>query len=454
MELSQILSNSTDLSAEVQFSRNENPIYDTVAASEAQTLLRNSSVTYHALNDSLKRNLKGKRKANGTEKQSLQTKPAIKAPLLPVALRSNVGGRTGITKVGVVRGDMDYSEVYGGMGGVNIAPPRPNPPLVNLRQNKVLPPSPGVVKLGVADPNPNEQGDNAPIYCEPLTQRISPPLSSNSGQTSLQPKPPGIRKLGTKKNGDCDDVFYSGVGGARDSPPPPCSKQSLSPNNGRSGDSRPAITRVGVSNGSMDERGEIYMSPEEMQQPPRTRPHSETSRRHPEIGIFRSRVRSDSSVKVDHQPPTGVIGNGERVTVQGVGVRGEGELVKPRRMNAPPPKPPRPWRATREPQAEETDAAKQPPRLVKPGEILKVECYANVLSCKPLTIYCTVSMSVIESVLFLSLVFCQTTSQATSLMYCMCSQCNVSDYRNTVNLLTENAFIFLYLSFHRTMEYY
>lgn len=57
-ELSTILGDA-DLLKDVRWSQSdENPIYDLVAASEAQTLLRNSDVTYKTLNQSFKRQMK------------------------------------------------------------------------------------------------------------------------------------------------------------------------------------------------------------------------------------------------------------------------------------------------------------------------------------------------------------------------------------------------------------
>ena len=101
-EVSKILGNSHDLSREVEFSREKNPLYNTAAASEAQTLLRNSNVTFTALNRSFKKNQSPDRSplssvsssadvradplVSGVERQQqlVQTKPPGKrAPLLP-----------------------------------------------------------------------------------------------------------------------------------------------------------------------------------------------------------------------------------------------------------------------------------------------------------------------------------------------------------------------------------
>ena len=107
-EVSQILGSSHDLAREVEFSRDKNPLYDTAAASEAQTLLRNSNVTFKALNRSFKKNQstgrsplsstssdtgvraeRGSPLVNGIERQQepLQKKqakhPGKRTPLLP-----------------------------------------------------------------------------------------------------------------------------------------------------------------------------------------------------------------------------------------------------------------------------------------------------------------------------------------------------------------------------------
>ena len=67
-ELSNILGD-TDLLKDVRWSQHdENPIYDLVAANEAQTLLRNSDVTYKTLSASFKRQMKLRQVGEGKQK--------------------------------------------------------------------------------------------------------------------------------------------------------------------------------------------------------------------------------------------------------------------------------------------------------------------------------------------------------------------------------------------------
>ena len=324
-EVSQILTGSDDLSAEVQFSRDENPIYDTVAASEAQTLLRNSSVTFRALNRSFKKNkirqlekdppVKGKddKVKPRNNKQTKPTPPIKKLPILPPAKAKHTSG----TKSPGI--------------AMETEPGTRHPALLYP-----APRSSGVPKLVGMEVKQAEV-----LYEEAVPIRGA--LNDS--------KSPGITRLGAVEL-DEDSEVYGEMGDEKSTqlvvdhdyeeieltPPLPL-KSSL-------------ISKIGVvSSKSMSTSGDLYTNPEEMMPPPA-----------PVRGNHRARIPSDSGVK------------GRECLAE------DGEK-KPPKVDVRPPKPPRAKRKKdlERRTVDESDGSKQRPRALKPGELLKVRQTAGIL---------------------------------------------------------------------------
>ena len=124
----------------------ENPIYDVVAATEAQTLLRNSSVTFRSLNESFKRQLKCRDATERSPSPVFESSEEQRTKVSPFPLQSNErltsSGRLnaqrvpGITKLGAVEMTSLHGEVYSDAGQL-----RESPPPVLPRCQKQLPPS-------------------------------------------------------------------------------------------------------------------------------------------------------------------------------------------------------------------------------------------------------------------------------------------------------------------------
>ena len=409
-ELSQILTNSNDLSKEVEFSRDENPIYDMVAASETETLLRSSQVTYPTLSASFKKEMKkkgkkpnilkrmssaledlsvgrkqpvSKRLSASSENVNVGRKPlskqvsspvltgggkqrppsphspqmkhaAKRAPILPPKRlstssepRSTSPTSPGITKLGVVADSNYDSEVYGASNEV-----RSVPPSVTYRKPS-SPWSAGITKMEVTREDTGY--DDAQIYDDVSDLGFSPPTIAI--QTPGQPR---ITKLGVSTEVDNErDEIYDDVSTLRNAPPPLSQKKG--PIDKKNSNPGSIITRI-ASVGSMDTGGEIYTNPEEMMM-------SQSPA---------SRLQSDSMMDESeelYQCPTEDLEESKRVR----GVHGIGEVAKPQRLDPRPPKPPRNRQRRKSSEVEEGDT-KPPPRTKKPGEALKVRKEVIVVS--------------------------------------------------------------------------
>ncbi len=436
-EVSQILTGSADLSTEVQFAHKVNPVYNTRTASETQTLLRNSDVTFKSLNQSFKRNRiqwtddnpptpappappskerqnplqalvkavsrrlsqqsdsdaptpgKGKERPQSPNQRD-HTRLGRKLPLLPpkskakqlsksassgelvnsepglgpriarlgvvkdnlsksidmygeedaprhnhpppsssVAKQLPRAPRTGITKLGVVKMDeSEQSKVYGQMG-VSSRPSR------DLRPLPVVPP-PDPTDVEYILPQSDEDTIEVDIleYSEVFGKiRWSPPLSLQSPPTADVEITRALDKSRVESHDYEDiDVETDEVAvGPKVAPSPPTKRNSAIFRNGQSS---------GLSPDDKDANSE------------ETTPAPLPSAR--ARGGVRGRIHSDSMVYQDPSP-----------------MGDKGAKKGPRRkVVPPPPKPPRAHRKNKD--GEEPDGAKQQPRLMRPGEILKV----------------------------------------------------------------------------------
>ena len=326
VELGEILGDP-DLAKQVRWSQHdENPIYDEVAATEAQTLLRNSDVTFKSLNESFKRQLecrdaKEKSPSPVFEEQrgGMRVSPSpLKSTerLLTSSGQSNPQKVSGITKLGTVEMANMYEDLYSDAGQRESRSP------VFQKCQKQLPPSvakktplsvhPQITRIGTTAKNLGHGGEG--LYTNPEEMH----MASN----------------GIQRHRLHSDSFLG---------------------------SNQRRVRVEVGHNEVDgvNDGAMYTIPENTLA----------------TGV-RRRLKSEGDMvgKVYPVKPVEGVGAAE--------VGEEWEIIEPQKVDLRPPKPPRiRKKGNKEPlqkvhrqvhAVEESGTTKQKARMMKPGEILEV----------------------------------------------------------------------------------
>ncbi len=398
-EISQLFTGSEDLSTEVQFAHRVNPVYNTRTASETQTLLRTSDVTFKSLNQSFKKNRI--RWGDDRSPPPVPTSaPPSKERQNPLQILVKAVGRK-------FSSSQSENEVLSPEKGSRALSPEPTGPVKFGRKLPLLPP-PSKVKghrktglsgeLVNSEPGLGPQTTRSAALKEGLTKSSdvlgqthhTSSSSSSVGKPLSRPSRPGITKLGVVKMNHHETSRVYGQVDEPSKPPFALRKHpSLPP---------PTATAVEYiapysddDNIQVEDYSEVFgrikwtppQSPTNttdetagpVQEVPRRKEPShdyeDIDMETEEVGVarppvpparpaqfMRGRIHSDSVV---YQDPSH----------RGGGVAEKGVKRPPQRtVVAPPPKPPRAYRKTRD--NEESDGARQQPRLMKPGEILKV----------------------------------------------------------------------------------
>lgn len=399
-EISQFFTGSEDLSSEVQFAHRVNPVYNTRMASETQTLLRNSNVTFKSLNQSFKKNRIRWLDENAPP-PSPPPAPPTKEKQNPLQVLVKAVGRK-------FSSPFESESTTGERGRDSERGPSPEQTAL-MKPGKKLPLLPPMskakgnyrtVELVNSEPGPGTRSER-PAVARGLNKSTDLTSATDStGQDELAPsslaaKPlsrpqrTGITKLGVVK---MDEPTSSGVYGQangirkpRVHPPLPSLPPLIPPNNDYTAPHQDGDV-IEVEDYS-EVFGKIKWTP----------PHSPTDTRDestarlqgtithdyevidmkgdeatavkpplPPGRIHRSRIFSDSVVYQDPSRSDALGSPGQRDAVTEKAGR-----KAPRRKFVPaPPKPPRICRKIKD--SEDSDGTKQLPRLMKPGEILKV----------------------------------------------------------------------------------